>query len=301
MHYSRSSFNSQSCGSSTYQECTFSRRLSSFPSSAVFNFCTFDTLSSEEDGGAISFSQASQSLTLEGCNFRECTSSAHGGAVFVDSSSSFTAKSTTFAECVATNFGGAIAVWKLCVSSSISFCSFVSCHANHGGAFVTYLGPSSFLSSTRIFSCTAEWVGGGFYHEGCDSDFLTVIDCLFAQNSADYSNGTYVYYYYRGGGAFEDLKKDVYPSKYSFSFFMGNKAPNGVGNDISIYKHGVTANDIFHCFTMSFHSIWNGENEGYVDWLPQGSIYFVTSTTEGANETIDNNSFTYMHTLGSYL
>ena len=167
---------------------------------------------------------------------------------------------------------------------------------------MTYGGPASLISASSFISSTVPRSGGAVYHNSNDeSDALTTSDCLFTNNQALYVNGSDDYTP-RGGGAFEDFRGVPYTSKYSFSFFSRNSAPKGVGNDISIHDNKLDINNIQHCFTTNpTNSLWNTKYQGYEKWLPQGSIYFVNSTTEGATETIDKNYFTCMHTPGSYL
>ena len=179
--------------------------------------------------------------------------------------------STTFIECTTTNFGGGILAERECKSSFVCWCSFIDCSAFYGGGLMTYFGPYSQLSSSRFISCAASQTGGGMYHEGNSPDYIILRDSLFTDNHAyyaEYRDNT------RGGGAFEDYRSHNYDSTYSFSFFTGNTAPTGVGNDISIHDNKLDAEHIIHCFTTaSSDSFWN--NGTYTDsqsrnWLQKG-------------------------------
>ena len=110
--------------------------------------------------------------------------------------------------------------------------------------------------------------GGGFYHNGYDSDSVAISECVFKQNTAHYENGTDGDNN-RGGGAFEDHKNHTYTSTYSFTFFTGNKAPDGSGHDISVIMNPLYFNDIIHCFTTTAsNSVWN-HGKDCSNWLPQ--------------------------------
>ena len=95
---------------------------------------------------------------------------------------------------------------------------------------MTHYGPTSAISSCSFLSCKAGYSGGSFYHDSSDpNNYVTISDSLFALNTAETRTERN-----RGGGEFEDYRQEKYTSKYLFSFFTGNKAPEGNGNDISI-------------------------------------------------------------------
>ena len=276
------------CNTSPYEGCTFTRRISTFSSSASFNSCTFDTLSVTGNGGAISFSLQSHSLTIEESLFIHCTSSVHGGAIFVDSASDLTVKSSTFIACSATVYGGGIYVYYGCESCSILFCTFTISQAQNGGGLMVSSDFSFSLSSSRAISCDTSYSGGGMYHDSRSTHgSLTVLDSLFTNNRANYTVDKYLN---RGGGAFEDYRSTSYQSKYAFSFFNGNNAPDGFGHDICIHTQELSVNNIIHCFTTTQeHSLWNTKYEDYDDWLPLGTLSYL-NTRDG-----DNNPYPDTH------
>ena len=128
---------------------------------------------------------------------------------------------------------------------------------------MTWMGPTSSVSSSRFICCMALVSGGGLYHDGYNSDTICISDSLFTNNKANSNtDGT------RGGGAFEDYRTYLYTSKYSFSLFTGNTAPSGVGNDISVILTALSGSPITHCFTTTrTKSFWN-KNSYVNNWLP---------------------------------
>ena len=149
------------------------------------------------------------------------------------------------------------------------------------------MGHASFLHSCRFISCKALQSGGGFYHNSnITSSSLTVTESFFTNNVAEYVNDTDPSYT-RGGGAFEDYRYVSYTSQYSFSFFSGNTAPNGVGNDISIHTTILSLNNIIHCVSKAqTDSFWNTKYEGYDDWLPLGDIRYIKNNGRDTKKTL---------------
>ena len=240
-------------------------------SSATFISCTFTSLTSSESGGAISFTHG-DTLSVDQCAFTDCTSTHSvqhyegGGGVFSNCGSLLSVTSSTFIRCTAVSFGGGVLATKDCNHATVSLCNFFTCSANHGGGLNLFFGPSSSISSSCFFSCTADAVGGGLYHDSKTSCYITLSDLLFTGNTAN-NNGD------RGGGGFEDYRSlTSYPISISFSFFKGNRAPKGVGNDVSICHRALGRNDIIHCFTATAsNSFWNTHYNN-LEWLPQANI-----------------------------
>ena len=132
----------------------------------------------------------------------------------------------------------------------------------------THFGPSADISSSSFISCSAKWGGGGFYHNSHnDSSFLTLSNSLFTNNRA-YSLDTHT----RGGGGFEDWKANAYSSKSVFSFFSGNRAPDGVGYDISSQDHDFGLENIVHCFTTAILNSFYNHGTHVDNWLPVGIL-----------------------------
>ena len=265
------SFNGD-CDSSPYEECIFSHTLSRFSSSASFKFCTFDTLSVDGNGGAISFSQASSFLTVEDSLFIHCTSSQNGGAIYTDSASSLSVTSSTFIACLCPRYGGGAFVYDSCESSTVSFCTFLSCTGLFGGGLMTWMGPTSFLSSSRFISCSVTDAGGALYHNGVSSDFIRLTDTLFARNTADSCNHDPNDY---GGGAFKDYRGQSYSSTYSFSFFSENIADTNFGHDIAISKNALSEGSLIHCFTTTAINAFTNVGDNETNWLPLGTLSYL--------------------------
>ena len=276
--HSFSSSSNTDCTGQPYEGCQFNadHPVLSLSSSTSFLSCTFTLLSSPYSGGAISFTSGN-SLTISDCIFTSCTTSVDfdswegGGAVCIKSGS-LTVSSSLFISCTTVSYAGGIFAHSDCSAASVSFSTFINCEADHGSGLTTYYGPSSTTLSNKYISCYAYSVGGGLYHDGNSSDFISLSDSLFTNNKANSDSDTS-----RGGGAFEDYRKNAYTSKYSFSFFTGNTAPNGVGNDISVILTALSGSPITHCFTTtSTNSFWN--NYRYeLGWLPQGDTRSITN------------------------
>ena len=278
--FSAISFSSNiECNNSPYEGCTFNppRESFSLTTSASFTSCTFTGLTSNSNGGAIAFvNNIHGVLNLLSCIFIQCrcnvaagNNNLGGGSVCVNSPSTLYAYSCIFIGCTTPGFGGGIFAERECVYSTVILCTFVSCSAEIGGGMSIFFGPSSRTSSCRFISCNADYVGGGVYHDCLTDDrsFL-LTDSFFKDNSAHYESYS-DRYVHRGGGAFEDYRSASYNSQYFFSFFTGNSAPKGVGNDISIHTKVLTLNNIIYCITTAKdNSLWNTQYEGYEDWLP---------------------------------
>ena len=239
-------------------------------SSAIVTSCIFTSLTTTDNGAAISFTQG-DTLSVDLCTFSDCTAPHAsgwyngGGAVYSTAGSLLSLTSSTFVRCSTTSFGGGLLATKDLLNVSISFCSFFHCTADPGGAVSLFYGPSSTFISSRFISCASYLAGGGIYYDCTSNSALFCLsDSLFAHNTAE-SNGNPL----RGGGAFEDYRYYLYTSKYSFSFFTENTAPNGKGNDISIYNNELHTENIQHCFTTTTsHSLCNTKYDGYDNWLP---------------------------------
>ena len=246
-----------------------------------FTYCTFASLSTSSDGGAL-YCASCKSLSIEYCTFKECQagnsmSSWHGGGAVFITSGTFSAFFTSFLSCRTTSFGGGILAESNCASSSISLCTFISCIAQYGGGVNTFFGPTSDVSSTRFISCTGKVSAGGFYHDSNkDTSSLSVSNCLFACNTADSDNDTRLY---RGGGGYESFRTEDYPSKYYFSFFYHNVAKKGVGHDITSNSNPLPDGSIVHCFTTTAENSFCNAGIDQDNWLPQGTLLSRTSTT----------------------
>ena len=238
--------------------------------SASFTSCTFISLTTTDDGGAISFTSGS-SLSVYQCMFISCSAPQAeywyhgGGAVFSNTGDILSVKSSTFIACSTNTFGGGVLATAACKYCSVSLCSFFHCTAEHGGGVCVFLGPSSTVDSSRFCSCTASFGcgsggGGGLYHDCQGDSGIDASNLLFNKNAA-YSTG-------RGGGGFEDYRWSQFSITFSFSFFTQNTAPNGVGKDISILNKDLSAENIQHCFTTTSSKSFYNNGEHKNDWLP---------------------------------
>ena len=245
--------------------------LSSTVGQHSFSSCTFTSLTSSDNGGAIYFSSGN-SLYIESCKFSNCRTSKPfndwhgGGAVFINCGT-LSIISSIFHCCTTSTYGGGVYAMKISTSSIVLLSSFILCDGDYGGGLMTFWKSTSSVFSSRFLLCTVKHAGGALYHDSDkQTSYFSLSDSLFANNSANYS-GT------RGGGAFEDNRSVTYNSTYSFCFFRGNNAPNGNGKDISIQDKPITQYSIVHCLTTTTsHSLWNKKYTGFENWLPFGNI-----------------------------
>ena len=257
--------NSLKVGAShTAHSCTFHSISSSFPSGGVFYLSDANPSSTT-------------SLSVFDCVFSECnttgsSSGGYGGGAIYTGCGTLSVTDSSFVYSSSSCFGGAVLAQNNCSSSTISHCTFLSCCAIYGGGLMTFYGPTSSVISSHFISCRASYSGGGLYHDSnITSSYINLSDSLFTDNSAHYNNRSDDYMY-RGGGAFEDYIFRSYTSEYIFSFFVDNKAPCGVGNDISVIGTTLSTSHIKSCFTTALvNSFWNSTSHS-VNWLPQTQL-----------------------------
>ena len=156
----------------------------------------------------------------------------------------------------------------------------MKCRACVGAGLMTYKGTVSSVVSCFFISGTGTETGGGLYHDGAGtSDSIYISDSFFATNTACSDDN-------RGGGAFEDFRSYDYSSRYSFSFFTGNVAENGQGNDIAIEYISLSSDALKYCVTTSDNSLWN-VNGHPNHWLPHAHINAnLTATVPGDRNTV---------------
>ena len=130
---------------------------------------------------------------------------------------------------------------------------------------MTYMGPTSSLSSSRFISCTVTYAGGAFYHNGYDNDFITLTDSLFTRNTADTFDDDYIDH---GGGAMKDYRGCDYTSHYTFSFFSNNIAEKNIGHDIAITDHSLSEENIIHCLTTTVINAFSNAGDNETNWIP---------------------------------
>ena len=256
----------------SYTKTTFSGdNHPSLLSFTTFTSCIFDTLTSSSNGGAVSF-LSGKMLTVVDCLFSGCTTSirysySNGGGAICIESGTFSIISSVFISCTTLSYGGGIFVHDGSQSSTVTFCTFIDCKADHGGGLTTYYGPSSTVLSNIFLSCSAYSFGGGVFHDGLKSHFISLSNSLFADNKANSDNDRN-----RGGGGFEDYRDSAYTSTYSFCFFSRNTAVRGVGYDVCAHDNKLDIHNIIHCFTITNPEVafWNNgtyQSNEDADWF----------------------------------
>ena len=276
------------CSSSEISSCiSISRTILQGGETHSFLSCYFLSVSSSfPSGGALYLhsdsSADSTSLRVEHCLFDTCTVSNSvypqgGGALYTDCGT-LSVLCSVFISCASACYGGGLFAYDKCRSSDVTLSTFINCSAGNGGGLQTFTGPTSSVNSCRFLSCVANRVGGGLYHDGEESYWIKITDSLFTDNYANYkicSDTSET----RGGGGFEDGRSNAYSFSCLFSFFTRNRAPYGVGNDISVLKNQHNNSPLTFCFTTtSRDSFWN--NGSYVNtWLHK--------------TIVDTNSFDY--------
>ena len=139
---------------------------------------------------------------------------------------------------------------------------------------MTYLGPTSFVSSSRFFLCSVKHAGGAFYHNGCETDSIILTDSLFTHNTADTVHNAYIDHY---GGALKDLRSYKYSSLYSFTFFIGNIAEKNIGHDIAIGYNPLSEGNLIHCFTTTSINAFSNAGNIETNWLPLSNKRYKTT------------------------
>ena len=182
---------------------------------------------------------------------------------------SLTIISSLFIGCSTPSYGGAVHAQRGCISSEVSYSTFLGCNAWVGGGLMTYRGPTSFVPSSRFFLCSVKHAGGAFYHNGESSYSITLSDSLFTRNTADAFNHDPIDY---GGGALKDYREGSYTSMYSFSFFSDNTAQTNFGHDIAISSSRLSTGNIIHCFTTTTENSFCNAGSYQDNWLPLTNI-----------------------------
>ena len=247
------SFNSQSCLTSPYTECTFTQSASiSLSSSTSFTSCSFVSLTSDDNGGAISFTSKT-SLKVSKCFFDSCTANAKfGGAIYAKSVSVIEVYLSLFTRCKCLNSlnndgGGAILIAAITNKPFVSNCDFICCYSKEDG------GAIAFQNSSAV-------------HQ----NFRTISDCRFCSNTA--LNG-----YGNAGGAACILDNTPVPG-LSNSLLSHNSAKTFGG---ALYIHFTeTTKHIFRfCMFVDNNCLENNGNEACCDGSPNEPFFCCLSTT----------------------
>ena len=256
--------------------------------------CEFNSITSQLQRGGVIYIHSDgysddTSLTVTNSVFKMCSVASTyidrdgGGAIYMDTGSFLSVTSTEFNSCSSKSHAGGVYAQYHIKSCIVSLCTFIYCRGNHGGGLLTLYGPTSSVFSSRFISCKADNFGGGLYHDSNSTySDLILTNSLFADNNAMCSSGTN-----RGGGAFEDYRWFRYVSTYSFSFFTGNIAFRGKGDDISIMSNPLSQSSIIQSFTAatSGESFYNAGSAAH-NWLPLCNIYEDLDESEASNKLI---------------
>ena len=265
------------CPGPSYEGCTFNQTTPPTLSTiTLFTRCTFSGMTSAGRGAAI-FSTSFCTISLISCVLKDCTAAKNGGAVFLSGINSLTITNILFQNCKTNSDvdypgGGGIYIGGSSSSLTIRSSSFISCkasvkkNARGGGGFWASVIQKCFCYSSRFISCSSNSAGGATVLQSPNDDFQ-ISDCLFKGNTANH-----------GGGAIREIDNPTSPTRHlKFSFFTANRANDNNGNDLCVHN-AILATPFLHCFTTTSSSrVYNGND----NWLPQGRIYFATSTNEG--------------------
>ena len=248
--------------------------LSSTVGKHSFTSCTFTSLTSESSRGALAFTTGGEN-SVSDCKFSGCSSSTSiynyngGGAIFSNSCSRLSVSSYAFNLCTSTSLAGGIFATEGCNSVLLSCCLFILWYCLHsGGGMSTHLGPTSAVSSSRFICCTANWAGGGIYHNSnSEHSHFTLSNSLFKDNTARSSDNNTP-----GGGGFGDFRSNTYISKYFFSFFTVNTDSANLAHDIHVRDSTISFSDILHCFTTTSVKAFRNKESYANAWLPLGTL-----------------------------
>ena len=192
--------------------------------------------------------------------------------------------------------GGAIEIWKITTQPLVRGCLFLSCYADDDGGALSLWNSSAsdpfVCTDCRFISCSvpnsdrSHAPGGGAVCLWDNSNILKCSNILFSANEGCY-----------GGALCPDHN---YPSQsYPFRLSFFNKNTGTYGNDVLLDSFDLSKGCIFlHCFsTVDSNRVcctqYNTDTEKYEifsvdpDWLPQGSISFVNSSSVGCYDNID--------------
>ena len=160
-------------------------------------------------------------------------------------------------------------------SPSVSASAFIDNYCGRDGAGISLDNSNApvqqVILNCRFIKCISNGVSadGGGVHIWDNERNLGFSNCVFSlcESNAD------------GGALFHHLILAETEPSICFCFFHQNKGSSG--NDINIYPSG-SSKTILHCFSTStgIPRIYPSCHDNA--WLPQGSIYFVNSTTEEA-------------------
>ena len=144
--------------------------------------CTFSGNSSSGHGGAICCYLRSNA-NITNCIFNGNSASRNGGAIYCDLSSNPNITNCTFGGNTSGYYGGAISSSDS--SPSVTNCTFSRNNAKEqGGAAYCYHGCPCIINCA--LSANSASNGGAIF---CDSSSLSITNCTFSTNNANYSGG----------------------------------------------------------------------------------------------------------------
>ena len=269
------------CTAPTYAGCTFSEMNHlTFSADTTFTSCNFTSLTSSDNGGAISLANSDSTLTVEQCSFTDCTAQNDcGGAVCIYRIRKASIIESLFLHCIATggnhygHGGGGIYLEGVGRNILISYSSFLDSSAQYDGGGVVVCscsctdGDEKTIQDSRFINCKGTRSDGGGIMANQNNYNVGIINTLFSGCSNCI------------GGGFDMSIPSSYSSPFiTFCFFNHNTADHG--NDVGL-ESGFNADNpiLLSCF-----SITDSMRVGYVsdrtwhntdvDWLPQSTLRF---------------------------
>ena len=291
------SSSNSNCDDPFYEGCTFtqSNRPTLSGTTTSFLSCTFSSLTSTDDGGAISCAGNQKQLCIKQCSFISCVSSSgFGGGIYAEDSSSFFVEKSVLIDCNSTEKrGGGIYFTSAISFPVVSDAMFISCFAsnesgsvyrvNDGGGI--YFTPS--LSSTQLHyilrSC--RFISCGSYNVvgGCQSYYdSAVLGCTGSLFSSCKSSNA--------GALGISLKQAEANFFVSFCFFNSNVGTS-TPTDITInrYAGSFSKSPIIQSLSTkskdnSIRTCINWDDYQSPNWLPHARnfLYDVKISTSEA-------------------
>ena len=300
--YYFSSISNDNCPASPVTNTNFTNKKCSYSSGGhSFTNCSWNNNGLSSSGGAIHLRCASSqpliSLTVDYCSFFHCheTGEVGGGAIYAEFIGSGTVQNSFFYDCkcgwnTTGPEGAGVLLDYIHTLPLIRCCSFISCTtADDGGGCGIWHSHSSItyaVDSCRFIKCTgtheSNSKGGGIMIYS-NSDFITCRNCLFyACETND-----------QGGGIYITHQSGTSVQPISFSFFRDNQS--GEGRDIYLYQFDDTPQPIL--FSFSYESE-NGKVSPRSDtWLPQCSMCFVNSNSDGRSDNLGQTKHTCLDVI----
>ena len=270
--YSSIAYNSPSCNSPPYEECSFtqSTRLT-LSSSAAFTSCIWRECSALYGGGVcLNMSDSALSLSVIKGEFYYCSASIRGGGIYAEGIGEVTVTNTFFFRCSAESSngsgGGGIEMWNLQKLPRIDSSSFLACKtADNAGGVGIWNTPSAYqgkcVLSCRFMQCEVNLRGGsdgGSLMMWFSNASIQCTETVFLDSHSEYHGGAASYYIYSSAGHESSLHLFV------FCFFKNNTSRTTPGNDV-YFREWTPSQPFLQCFSLS------ATNRVYCD--PSGATY----------------------------